>query len=197
MRRNTLDSLISSSALIVAAVLVVLAAMLLWGHWFVDRQVHNQLSSQKIFFPAKGSAAIKGPQFAALQKYAGQQLTTGQQAEAYADHFIAVHLSEVAGGKTYAQVSAAALADPNNATLKGQVDTLFRGTTLRGLLLNAFAFWKMGQIAGISAIVSFVAAGILLILSALGFAHARQVSAGRREPAAFRQRVEAEKEQAA
>jgi len=107
-----------------------------------------------------------------MRQYAGQQLTTGAQAQTYANHFIAVHLSEVAGGKTYAQVSAAALADPTNTTLQGQVETLFKGTTLRGLLLNAYAFGKVAQIAGIAAIVSFVGAAILLVLSILGFVHA-------------------------
>ena len=106
-----------------------------------------------------------------MRKYAGQQLTTGPQAEAYADHFIAVHLSEVAGGQTYSQVSAASQADPTNATLKTEAQTLFQGTTLRGLLLNAFAFSKIGQIAGWASVASFIAARLLLILGA-GFAHA-------------------------
>ena len=82
-----------------------------------------------------------------MRQYGGQQLTTGPQAETYANHFIAVHLQEVAGGKTYAEVSSAALADPKNAALQEQAQTLFRGTALRGLLLNAYAFWTVGQIA--------------------------------------------------
>ena len=111
-----------------------------------------------------------------MQKYAGQQLTTGAQAQTYANHFIAVHLSEVAGGKTYAQVSSAALADPTNVTLKTQEATLFQGTTLRGLLLNAYAFGTVGMIVGIAAIVSLVGGAILLVLSVLGFVHARRVN---------------------
>ena len=120
--------------------------------------MHDQLAAQKIFFPPAGSDAIKGPEFAALQQYAGQQLTTGDQAEAYANHFIAVHLNEVAGGKTYAEVSSAALADPTNTTLQGQANTLFKGNALRGLLLNAYAFGKMGTIAGFAAIAAFAGA---------------------------------------
>ena len=96
---------------------------------------------------------------------------------AYADHFIAVHLSEVAGGKTYAQVSALAQADPTNTTLQAQVNTLFKGETLRGMLLNAYAFWKIGQIALFSAIAAFIAAGIMLALTVLGFLHLRRVPA--------------------
>ncbi len=164
--------------LLVAIVLLATGGLLVWGHSFVNSQVHNQLAAQKIFFPPKGSPAIKGPQFAAMQQYAGQQLVTGPQAATYANHFIAVHLSEVAGGKTYSQVSSEALANPNDATLQGQVATLFKGTTLRGLLLNAYAFSKLGQIAGIASYVLFGGAGILLVLAGLGFVHAQQV--GRR-----------------
>ncbi len=175
MNRKVVDYLVSSAGLIVAIVLLAVGGLALWGHNFINTQVHDQLASQKIFFPPKGSPATAGAQFAAMRQYAGQQLTTGPQAQTYANHFIAVHLSEVAGGKTYAQVSAASLADPTNATLKGQVQTLFQGTTLRGLLLNAYAFGKVAQIAGIAAIVSFVGGGILLVLSILGFVHGRQV----------------------
>ena len=119
-----------------------------------------------------------------MQKYAGQQLTTGAQAETYANHFIAVHLSEVAGGKTYAQVSAAAMAAPTNTTLKTEEATLFQGTTLRGLLLNAYAFGTVATIAGIGAIVSFAAAAILLVLSGIGFAHAQRLRSAVEAPAA-------------
>src|SRR5213076_1130702 len=81
-----------------------------------------------------------------LNRYAGQQLVNGPQAKAWADHYIAVHLKEVAGGQTYAQVSAKAQANPTDATLKAQVDTLFQGETLRGMLLNAYAFWEIGHL---------------------------------------------------
>jgi hypothetical protein len=190
MNRKFVDYLVSSAGVIIAVVLLAVGGLMVWGHSFIDTQVHNQLASQKIFFPPKGSPAIAGPQFAAMQQYAGQQLTTGAQAQTYANHFIAVHLGEVAGGKTYAQVSAAALADPTNATLKGQEATLFQGTTLRGLLLNAYAFGKVAQIAGIGAIVSFVGAAILLVLSGLGFAHARRVSRAVEAPAAVTEQRE-------
>ena len=174
--RKMIDVLVSPGGLIVAIALIVLGGFLVWGNTFVNKQVHDQLAAQKIFFPAKGSPAIKGTQFAALQRYAGQQLLNGPQAKAYADHFIAVHLSEVAGGKTYSQVSTEALAKPNDAALAGQVATLFKGTTLRGMLLDAYAYWTMGHIAGIAGIVCFVFAGIWLILSGFGFVRARRVS---------------------
>jgi len=187
MRRRTFDTLVSVAGLLIAFVLVVAGGLLAWSSSFINGQVHDQLAAQKIPFPPAGSDAIKGPQFAALQQYAGQQLTTGDQAEAYANHFIAVHLTEVAGGKTYSEVSSLAMADPTNTTLQGQVATLFKGTTLRGMLLNAYAFGKMGAIAGIASIVSFGGAALLLVLSLLGIWHARKTAAdvvlGSRVPA--------------
>jgi hypothetical protein len=175
MDRRFVDYFVSWTGLVVAVVLLAAGGLMVWGHTYINNQVHDQLASQKIFFPPKGSPAIAGPQFVAMQKYAGQQLTTGAQAQTYANHFIAVHLSEVAGGKTYAQVSTAALADPKNVALQTQKTTLFQGTTLRGLLLNAYAFGTVSTIVGIAAIVSFVGGAILLVLSVLGFVHARRV----------------------
>jgi hypothetical protein len=143
----------------------------------VNGQVHTQLAAQKIYFPPAGSGAIKALPSAdakAMTAYAGQLMTTGAQAQTYADNFIAVHLREIAGGKTYAQLASASLASPKNAALAAQVQTVFRGETLRGLLLNAYAFWKMGQIMLIAAIAAFAAAGLMLILSGLGIAHLRR-----------------------
>ena len=150
----------TTGRLALAALLLVAGGLLTWAHNFVSDQVTPSSSAQKIFFPPKGSEATAGPEFKPrCSQYAGQQLTTGAQAEAYADHFIAVHLKEVGGGQTYAQLSAKAQADPDDTELAGQVATVFKGETLRGLLLNAYAFGTMGTIAGIAAIVAFVAGG--------------------------------------
>ena len=107
----------------------------------------------------------------------GQLMTTGAQAETYANHFIAVHLKEIGGGKTYSQLSAESLANPGDAKLKAQVETVFQGTTLRGLLLNAYAFWQIGQIALYAAIAAFVGGAIFLALAILGFLHMRRTPA--------------------
>ena len=177
MRRRTFDFLASSVGVLLAIVLLVAGGLLLWGYNFVNDQVTQQLTEQQIVFPAADSAAIKAlppDDAAAMKQYAGQLMTTGAQAKTYADHFIAVHLKEIGGGKTYSQLSAEALADPTNQKLAAQAVTVFKGTTLRGLLLNAYAFWQIGQIALIAAIVAFVAGAILLILSGLGFWHLRR-----------------------
>jgi hypothetical protein len=175
MKRRTFDTLISTAGLLLAGLLIFAGAMLAWASTFVGNQVHDQLAAQQIFFPPAGDPSIAAPEYKAVQQYAGQQLTTGAQAEAYANHFIANHLTEIGGGKTYSQLSEESRAQPDNAELAGTVATMFKGETLRGLLLNAYAFGTMGTIAGIAAIVSFVGAGVLLLLSALGLWHARTV----------------------
>jgi hypothetical protein len=176
MKRRTFDILIATAGLFLAVTLVASGGLLTWAHNFVGNEVHTQLAAQKIFFPPNGSPAIKAPEFAAMHQYAGQQLTTGPQAETYADHFIANHLIEIGGGKTYAQISAESLASPTNTKLAATAATLFKGETLRGLLLNAYAFATMGMIAGIAAIAAFIAAAVMLVLGGLGLMHARRVS---------------------
>jgi hypothetical protein len=162
--------------------LVVAGGLLLWGHSFAQSNVHSQLVEQQITFPSAAELAHPngGEITSAMQKtlgqYAGKQLTTGPEAKAYADDFIAVHLSEMPYHGVYSQVSGAALAQPNNTTLKGLETTVFQGTTLRGLLLEAYAFSEFGTIALVSAIISFILAGIMAILSGLGFWHLRRTS---------------------
>ena len=178
MRRRTFDALMTVAGLVLAVVLTVAGGLLFWAHSFVADQVTTQLSSQQIFFPDKGSDALNDPAVKPyLSQYAGQQLTTGPQARAYADHFIAVHLEEMTGGQTYAQLSAKAMANPDDQKLAGLVATVFKGETLRGLLLNAYAFSQMGTIALYGAIASFIGAAVMLLLSLLGAAHLRRVPA--------------------
>jgi hypothetical protein len=166
----------ATAGLFLAVTLIASGALLLWAHSFIGNEVHTQLAAQQIYFPPANSKAVAAPEFAAMRQYGGQQLTTGAQAEVYADHFIANHLKVIGGGKTYAQLSAEAIAQPKNAALADQVATVFKGETLRGLLLNAYAFGTMGMIAGIAAIAAFIAAAVMLILSGLGLMHARRVS---------------------
>jgi hypothetical protein len=163
------------------------AGFLYWGNGFVNGMIHDQLAAQQIYFPAQGSAALKAlpaQDAAAMQKYAGQQLTTGDQAQVYSEHFIGVHLKDVAGGQTYAQVSAAAQANPQNTKLAGQVQTLFRGETLRGLLLNAWGWSQVALYALYAAIGLTVAA--VAVFCALAFEVAMAV---RRAPATAGDRV--------
>ena len=179
MRRRTFDALATMAGLVLAIVLAIGGGMLLWGHSVISNDVHTQLAAQKIVFPPANSAPIKelpAADAAAMNQYGGQLMTTGAQAEAYANHFIAVHLTKIGGGQTYSQLSAKSLAQPKNTALAEQVQTMFRGTTLRGMLLNAYGWWQMGQIMLISAFVAFGSAVLFLVLSGLGFWHLRRTA---------------------
>lgn len=133
-----------------------------WASNFATGQVQTQLTTQQISFPAANSAAITAlpaADAAAMAQYAGQTMTTGPQAQTYADHFIAVHLKEIGGGKTYAQFPATGLTAAQAATKA----TLFQGETLRGLLLNAYGWWQVGTYAFYAAIGLAVAAFAVLL----------------------------------
>ncbi len=181
--RSTLDKLISGAGLLLVAVLLVAGGLLTWAHVFINNQVHDQLAMQGITMPAKASLEAKA-QHDALDKYAGQQLTTGPQAKAFADHYILVHMNAASGNKTYEQISGEyiGLSDADKASADGQAlgqlrQTLFMGNTLRGLLLYGYAFATMGAIALYAAIASFGGALVLLTLSLLGMRHARRADA--------------------
>jgi len=146
-------------------ILGFVAGFAFWASNFATSQVQSQLAAQKISFPAANNAAITSlpkADAAAMRVYAGEELTTGPQAETYADHFIKVHLNEIGKGQTYSQVSAASMADPTNTALANEVQTIFRGSTLRGLLLNSYGWWQIGQYALYAAIGLTIAAVVVL-----------------------------------
>jgi len=185
MQRKVFDVLASAGGLLMVIVLVVAGGLLMWGYSFANSNVHNQLAEQQIVFPSKAAFAhpvaaseITPSMIGTVSKYAGQPLTTGTQAEVYANDFIAVHLAEIGGGKTYAQLSAAAMALPKGSpaytAAEGKVQTVFQGTTLRGLLLEAYAFGTFATIALIAGISAFALAALMALLVAFGFWHARR-----------------------
>ena len=172
-KRRMLDKTLTLLGAVATVALLIIGGLSWWAYSFTTTNVQSELAAQKIFFPPAGSPQLKNPLIGPyLDKYAGQQLLTGAQAKAYANHFIAVHLSEIAGGKTYAQVSAEAQASPGNPQLKAEAQTLFQGETLRGLLLgDAYAFSTVGQIAMVVSIVCFVAGAMMVVLVLLGLWH--------------------------
>ena len=181
MRRKIIDNLVSVVALGLAGILLIAGGLLLWGSTYVHNTVHGQLAAQQIYFPpkaafahAKAGTEITPGMIPSVSQYAGQQMLTGQQAEAYADHFIAVHVAEMSGGKTYSQLSSESLAQPNNVKLAATVGTVFKGESLRSMLLNAYGWWKISQITYIAAIISFALAGLSLITSAFAFSLRRR-----------------------
>jgi hypothetical protein len=145
--------------------MMLVGVLALVGGSYTKQVVHDQLAPQKIFFPAAGSPAL----LPGIKQYAGQQLLSGDQAKAYANNFINVHLSKIAGGKTYSQVSALAIAAPKNTTLAAEKATLFQGETLRGLLLGAWGWSVVGAIATLAGIILLIFGAILLLLPLLNW----------------------------
>ena len=183
MSRKVFDLLTSTGGAVIVVVLVIAGGFLAWGHSFVNSNVHDQLAQQQIYFPpaaafkaAKPGTEITPSMIPSVSQYAGQQLLTGQQAKVYANDFINVHLSEMPYGGVYSKASAAAMANPKNAQLQTLVGTIFKGTTLRGLLLEAYAFSTVGTIMLYGAIAAFVSAAILAVLVGLGFWHASRTA---------------------
>src|SRR3984893_6510520 len=167
MRRTTFDKLLGWIGTGVGVALLIVGGLLLWGSAYVHNTVQGQLAPQQITFPSaaafahpKAGSEITPSMIPSVSQYAGQQLLTGQQAEAYADHFIAVHIADMAGGKTYSQLSAASIAQPKNTKLAGEVATVFKGETLRSMLLNAYGWWKGSQITHIISLAAFGLGGM-------------------------------------
>ena len=147
----------------------------------VHNTVQGQLAAQQIYFPSKAAFAlpkadteITPNMIPSVSQYAGQQLLTGHQAETYADHFIAQHIADMTGGKTYSQLSALSIAQPNNTQLTGLVATVFKGETLRSMLLNAYGWWKVSQITYIAALVSFGLGTVAAFAAGFAFATGRR-----------------------
>ena len=157
---------IVSLQVIVVLVLGLCAGFLFWGSGFVNGMVHDQLAAQRISFPPaseiRAGGALDPAEFPAeIRNYAGQPVDNGDRARVYANDFIGIHLTRVANGQTYSQVSAASLADPRNAVLAGQANTLFKGETLRGLLLYAWGWSQVGLYALYAAIALTIAALVM------------------------------------
>lgn len=187
MQRKVFDQIASGVGALMVVVLLVAGGLLIWGYSFANSNVHDQLAKQQIYFPSKSAFAhpkagteITPSMIPSVSQYAGQQLLTGQQARVYANDFIAVHLSEMPYGGVYAKVSAAArAAKPGSAqakNLSALESTVFQGTTLRGLLLQAYAFGTIATLLFWGAIASFALALIMAALVAGGIWHARRTS---------------------
>ena len=193
MKRKTLDLIFSIGGGLLAVLLLVLGLVLQNQASFAKDYVHDQLSAQQITFTPEKGLSDEEKAAGCLVANAGKPLTSGKQAECYANEYIALHLSEVNDGKTYAQSSgesrelaakaeAAAKDDPDSAATEAlqaeaqaagaKVDTLFRGETLRGLLLTSYGFSVFGERAAQAALVAFLAAAVLALASIAGFAHA-------------------------
>jgi hypothetical protein len=178
MKRRTLDLTLATVGLVMAVVLAIASGLLLFASSFTNSTISDQLTAQNISFPAADQLPVD--QYGAtVNGYAGQQVTTGAQAKAYSD-MIAVHLTFVADGKTYSEVSEAWIESAENPAdrdpaLGAQRQTLFMGETLRGLLMNVYAFSIFGLVAYIAGWVAAIAALVMVGLAIYGFAHAHKL----------------------
>ncbi len=192
LKRRTIDSVLIGFGVVAMVAFAIAGVLLTWGHNFSSDYVTKELSSQNITFPSAEALTEEGR--TDLVQFAGQKLDTGKEAEGYAS-FINGHLQGIADGATYADLGAvesAAKADVKAAVeagepqatvdelqatadgITGQRNTLFKGETLRGLLLSAYAWSTVGTIAGIAAIAAFAAAAIMAVLVVLGIVHHRR-----------------------
>ena len=191
--RRTIDALLIGIGAVLTAALLVAGVLLMWGASFSADYVGDELKSQNITFPPAEALEAEGRDD--LVKYAGEDLDTGAEAEAYAS-YIDGHLEGIADGMTYAELggpereanaaveeaeasgaseSEIAELEGEAAAISGQRNSLFKGETLRGLLLSAYAWSTVGQIAQYAAIGAFVAAAIMLVLVLLGLRHHRSL----------------------
>ena len=173
MRRKTLDLLLNWVGTLLTVIFIVAGIGMLVGYDFTSSQVKSQLLEQKVYFPKSGQQDYQDLVKVNLTSDAGKEVLTGSEAQIFANDIIGVDTNLISGGKTYAQLSTEALADPSNTSLANQVELVFRGDTLRGLLLNAYAFGFIGIIALYGAIGMFIAALIMLVLTLFGIRHYR------------------------
>ncbi|MEH1013542.1 hypothetical protein V6U90_10560 [Micromonospora sp. CPCC 206060] len=190
MQRRTLDLLFSLGGLALAGLLLVVGLVLTQNANFANNYVRDQLSEQHISFTPADKLSDEEKKSACLVEYAGKPLTTGKQAECYANEYIGLHLKSMAGGKTYADLGAPqselkakvaqaeqtndpALADLQKelAAINGQRETVFKGETLRGLLLTSYGFSEFGVKASQGALAMYLGAALLLLLSIAGLVH--------------------------
>ena len=191
--RRRIDKLLIGFGVIAAIVFAIAGGLLTWGANFANDYVHDELSSQRVFFPDEASLREEGR--GDLVSHADQQVTTGTEAQAYAS-YIGGHMEGIADGKTYAEIddrgAAQAVVDARDSgaseaeianlqatadELKAQRDSLFRGETLRGLLLSSYAWSTIGRIAAIAAWVAFAGAAVMAALVTAGLMHLRRIKA--------------------
>jgi hypothetical protein len=187
MKRKSFDKIVTAIGFGLAVFLLIAAGLLNWGANFASSAVSSQLEAQEITLPAVTGNADETADITKFFADNGDKvLSDAKQAQMYADHYLGFHLSKM---PTYAAASAAnraagaaVAANPNDPALKveaaakaGMVETVFKGTMLRGTLLTAYAFGTLGSIAGISALVALVGSLVMLFLSILGLLHIRRV----------------------
>ena len=191
MKRRSLDLIFSLGGVIVAVLLAAAGFTFKTNADFAADYVRDQLSAQKITFTPAENLSEEEKKSGCLVEHAGTVLDSGKKAECYANEYIGLHVTNIGGGETYATIGtkqrqaqadlqaavdakAANVAELQAALEKinGTRDTLFKGETLRGLLLTSYGFSIFGEKAQLAATLAFIGAVIVLLASIAGFAHA-------------------------
>ena len=174
----------SLAGLAAAGALVVLATAMMSNADFSARYTTDQLTRQRITFKAADALTDAERARPCVVANAGKPLTTGKQAECYANDFIGTHIVGIGRGRTYAELegvrsellakiaAAQASGDPDLPKLQkdlgeltGQREAMFKAETLRGILLTSFGFSTLGEKVAEAATVAYAAAGVLALLS--------------------------------
>lgn len=186
MKRRTFDGVVTLVGFGLGVFLLIAAGLLNWGYTFANGTVKSQLEAQQITFPAETGNPKDDAATTAFFKENGKKImTTGKQAQMYADYYIAFHMEKdppYAAASGLNRAAAAALAaDPANPDLQAKaaeakrvVEQVFKGEMLRGTLLTSYAFWQLGEIAKIAAVVTLIGGLLLLLLSLAGLVHLRR-----------------------
>ncbi|HEX2119240.1 MAG TPA: hypothetical protein VHF91_08650 [Acidimicrobiales bacterium] len=184
-RRRRLQA--GAAGLAVAGVLAAVATAMMSDARFSDRYVTDQLERQRITFRTVEALTPDERKSECVVQNAGKALTTGKQAECYANEFIGLHVQNIGRGKTYAELEdvrtgllariAAAQATGDSelpklqkdlGDLTGQREAMFKAEMLRGALLSSFGFSTLGEKVGQAATVAYAAAGLIALLSVAG-----------------------------
>ena len=194
MKRRTLDLVFVVGGVSLAVLLSVLGLVMKSNADFAKDYVRDQLSEQRITFTAAEFLSEEERKAECLVEHAGTVLDSGEKAECYANEYIALHMRESAAeagyaGETYASIggiqrtlradlaSATEAGEPTEA-IQAQLDevtalreTMFKGETLRGLLLTSYGFSVFGEKGEQVMTVAFIAALVLLLASIAGLIH--------------------------
>ena len=186
MKRNTFDKIVTFVGFGLAVFLLIGAGLLNWGATFASGTVASQLKAQEITIPIDNGDPNADAATVAFFKENGKSvMSTGKQAQMYADHYIGFHLSgmpKYSSATGLARAAAGALAmDPTNPDLQAALDkanatveSVFKGESLRGMLLNAYAFGTIGEIAAIAAKVTFGGAVVMFLFVIAGIRNIRR-----------------------
>jgi hypothetical protein len=174
MKRKTFDKIVTYIGAGLTIFLFAVAALVNWGATFASDSVTSQLAAQEITMPAStGNADESADVTKYFKSHGGKLMTSGKDAQMYADHFIGFHMSHM---PTYNEATALArAASPDKkAAADATVETVFKGNMLRGTLLTAYAFGTLGVLAGYGAIAALAGALLMLVLTIAGVIHLRR-----------------------